>query len=434
MADRAKQGILIAVLLLSILWIHYGLARHESFVLISSYSVGFAAYLWLLRQRLDPKWVISLGGLLRIALVFGTPNLSEDVYRFIWDGHLLHAGIHPFSATPEQINVSTLFATGISDDLYTSLNSQQYATIYPPLSQAVFWLATFSTDLFTNITIIRLIILLFEFGCIYLLQRYFNPNNHGTILAIYALNPLVILELTGNLHFEGIMVFFILLSIIMIRNKHRTGTALSFALGIGVKLVPLMLLPSLIRKISTRNALIVYTLIGTALLVIFAPITNASFLSGMSSSLSLFFQKFEFNAGLFFMIREIGFLTAGYDLVRIVGPVFSVVSLTLILWYSFKHSNAKTDLTQVFSGVLMIQFAFSMVVHPWYVVPLIALTVQSGYIFPIIWSFFIFMTYAGYGESSYEHPMIWIGIEYVVVGYLAWQELFNNKKYQWVNG
>lgn len=34
------------------------------------------------------------------------PSLSDDIYRFIWDGRAMLNGIHPFSMTPEQIITS----------------------------------------------------------------------------------------------------------------------------------------------------------------------------------------------------------------------------------------------------------------------------------------------------------------------------------------
>ncbi|MBK7036195.1 MAG: hypothetical protein IPH42_07580 [Bacteroidetes bacterium] len=53
---------------------------------------------------------------------------------------------------------------------------------------------------------------------------------------IYTLNPLIILELTGNMHFEAIMVFFLVLSIYYLVKQKDIFSAIAFGFAIGSKL------------------------------------------------------------------------------------------------------------------------------------------------------------------------------------------------------
>ena len=59
----------------------------------------------------------------------------------------------------------------------------------------------------------------------------------------YFLNPLVIIELTGNLHFEGVMLFFFVCALYLISKKKWLLATPFYAASIMVKLVPILFLP-----------------------------------------------------------------------------------------------------------------------------------------------------------------------------------------------
>jgi hypothetical protein len=92
-----------------------------------------------------------------------------------------------------------------------------YFTGYPPICQFIFGLATklFGGNLVWSIAVIRLFIIASEIGTIYFLRKILSAFNLPLRnVLIYALNPLVIIELTGNLHMEGVMIFFLVSSIL----------------------------------------------------------------------------------------------------------------------------------------------------------------------------------------------------------------------------
>ncbi|MEQ9229236.1 MAG: hypothetical protein RIF46_01035, partial [Cyclobacteriaceae bacterium] len=71
-------------------------------------------------------------------MLFATPSLSDDFYRFIWDGRLLAHGIHPFAELPGFYLDPSLNIPGIDQSLFDNLNSKEYFTIYPPFAQLIF--------------------------------------------------------------------------------------------------------------------------------------------------------------------------------------------------------------------------------------------------------------------------------------------------------
>jgi len=177
----------------------------------------------------------------------------------------------------------------------------------------------------------------------------------------------------------------------------------------------LIFLPYLLLKgIKSKRwwSTIVAGLVGLATLV---PMLDATFLSGIQSSLDLYFRKFEFNASLYFIAREIGYRIYGYNTIGIVGPFLSILSTLSILVISAIGIRKRWHIPTTFLFILSSYLLFATTVHPWYIIPLIAFGVIAGYWFPIVWSFMIFFTYAGYTSTGFELPYYIPVIEYILV-------------------
>ncbi len=409
------------------LWlIHYGIKRSETLYLLGLYVISWLAYLKCYSLRLSFSHIMILAVLSRFLLFWGFPSLSDDFYRFLWDGKVTAQGINPFAETPKNLLDKQVYFPA-DPLLYDRLNSKEYYTIYPAISQFIFYMAGLPDSILGGLWILRLIIFVFDIGTIYLLALFFaNTSRHK--VALYALNPLVILELTGNLHLEGIMLFFILLAITLIeRNRWKSG-ALAIACGTLVKFNPLMYLPVFINKIGWKRSIGSYLIIMGTAVVLSIPLIDREFAFGLSQSVPLFFEKFEFNSGLFFLIRQVGYWLVGFDIVYLAGPILSGLALCLILWISFAKTSPNTSLSYVFTIILTIQLFLSTTVHPWYIIPLIAFSVATGYRFPILWSLMAFLSYVGYTPSGYDHPIYFIYLEYLSVAFLAWRELIMNRR------
>jgi len=199
--------------------------------------------------------IIGLGVLFRIIALGSLPELSDDYFRFIWDGRLLAGGINPFIQLPSEYMKDPLLAQrlGLDQSLYDSLNSPEYYTIYPPLNQFIFWLTAYlsSDNLHLQVLGMKVILFLAETGTLLLLpqllSRFSLPR---TWTSLYALNPLVIVELCGNLHFEALLIFFLLLSLNGLINGKWFLASIAFGLSIASKLIPIIFLPLLIRRIG----------------------------------------------------------------------------------------------------------------------------------------------------------------------------------------
>ena len=362
---------------------------------------------------------ISVSILLRLILVFAFPGLSDDIYRFVWDGRLLLNGHNPFDQLPVDYMAGSERIPGLTAELYAELNSPNYFTIYPPVCQAIFagacWL--FPQSVYGAAVVMKIVFLLLEIGSILLLLkllRHFQLPEKRVLL--YALNPLIIIELVGNLHFEAAMVFFLLLAFWLLVKGKWQWSAVAMALSITSKLLPLMFLPLLIRRLAWRKSILYFSLTGFVLLLLFFPLLNGVFLSNFGDSLNLYFQKFEFNASVYYISRWVGYLWVGYNPIQYVGPVLALLSCLGILFIAWR----KKDISWAHFPVAMLwcitcYLLLTTTVHPWYLSLPIVCCVFSRFRYPIVWSGFIMLTYVNYSYPVYQENLWVVALEYLAV-------------------
>ncbi len=429
---RSNTSYLIASFLftLIVITISYFTARHQTWILLTQYSILFALFIYFIRKANHPA-IFNIGrytGILaRLSLLLLIPNLSDDVFRFIWDGHLMASGINPFSNLPTYWLEINDTPAGINEELYLMFGAKDTFSCYPPINQFIFWISVVipGNTVFWNILIIRLFTLAAEVGNFWiipkLLKKYQLPDSLGLI---WYLNPLVILELTGNLHSEGIMIFFLLLSIYYFKKSNWVFSAICIGLAVSIKLIPLIFLPLLFRRIGFKNT-ILYSLMAVAILFVqFIPFLGSDPVYGFTKSLMLYFHTFEFNASIYYLLREIGFWITDNNIIQALGPFLAIVVLAGVIIYSKKEDAKQTNLATSALWVLMIYAGLTTTLHPWYITTLLALGIFTRYQFTIIWSYLIFFTYAGYSVEGFQEPYFLIFIEYIVVYGLMFTEIF----------
>ncbi len=303
--------------------LNYLTDRNNFLQLFFLFTLLFISYYFLFKFFSGSMFglMVLAGILFRVLLLFSTPNLSEDVYRFIWDGRLAAEGINPFHFLPAEI-IQAKHPTGLSIDLFNHLNSPGYFTIYPPVMQYIFFIAgkLFPVSIPAAIIFFKAIITIFETGTlivmIALLKQYKMP--HYTAL-LYFLNPLIITELTGNVHFDGVMIFFVVLSFMLLSKNKWQWSAISMGLAIASKIIPIIFLPLIISKVGWRKGLIYGALCGFTTLLLYLPILDSEMISSLTSGIDLFFQRFEFNASLYYITRYIGTYITGYNIIGVAG-------------------------------------------------------------------------------------------------------------------
>jgi len=427
------------------IFLGYFVQRSDFQVFIGAYAAFFGLYVWVvfyLQKHFSTsqtRYLIWLGIGLRVLLLFSIPNLSDDYARFLWDGHLTVAGIHPFLHPPVYFIENHIFPPGITSELFGKLNSPGYFTVYPPVCQAVFTLATwlFPTSELGGVFVMKLFLLVCELGTIQLLRAadltpFKNLSNlpRGSIL-VYALNPLIILEICGNCHFEGAMIFFLLAGMIALQHGKIAKGALWWALATASKMLPIMFLPIVWRWLGWRKGWEFIAIFAVAGLILFAPILVV--LPNMLESLGLYFQKFQFNAGIYYLVREVGFLKTGWDIGAVSGPALgglTVLGVLVIAWRTKGFLKAELPESSILSGSLSTSLLFALflyltlsaTVQPWYLTVPLALSLFTHWRFMVVWSGLAALSYSHYEGGGMNENYWLIGLEYALLwGFFLWE-------------
>ena len=411
----------------------YDLNREDFPKLLGLYAGLFFLYYKIVQlQQWNFKFLLIGGIIFRLVFFLAEPNLSQDFYRFIWDGQLIKNGINPYLYTPNQIlewsqipiaNYSTLFE-GMGE-----LSAKHFSN-YPPLNQITFTIAAFlgGKSILGSIIALRAQIILADIGIVYfgrkLLKRInMEPNS----IFWYFLNPLVIIELTGNLHFEGTMLFFFIWAMYLLTKKKWMPAAPIYAFSILVKLVPILFLPLFLRYLGFKKSAGFYTLVVITCIAFLAPFYTPIFIDNYSETVGLWFSNFEFNAGIYNLVKSIGvnfFDAKPWILIKAYGKIMalSVIGIALLLTFFRKNEQVHT-LLQSMLWVLFAYLVLSSTVHPWYIIFLLTLGVFTNYRFPILWTLVVLLSYWAYSNPDFTENLWLLAIEYLAVFALFIYEL-----------
>ncbi len=438
---------ILAIVLYSIFG--YDLERSNFIKLISLYSALFIiAYFLIEKQKLSFRYLAGLGIIFRLIFIVLIPNLSQDFYRFIWDGRLLAQGVSPYLFTPEAYLNSATIASQVvvaqAQQLYEgmgALNASHYSN-YPPINQLFFAIAALfsSKSILGSVIVFRLLLILADIGILYfgkkILERLNLPIKN---IFWYFLSPFIIIELSGNLHFEGIMLFFFVWALYLLFKGKWAWAAVLIGASISVKLIPLLLLPLFLNYFAStpifKNKtdwfvlLKFYSLVILSVLLSFLPFLSSEFIAHFSSTIALWFQNFEFNASVYYLIRWVGFQVVGWNIIETVGKVLPVIVLLFILGLSFfrKNKTPQQLITALLFGISF-YFLLATTVHPWYVATPLLLSVFTKYKFSIVWSFVVALSYAAYGQNGFDENLWLVALEYSLLIAFALWEIFSIKK------
>ncbi|WP_082106496.1 mannosyltransferase [Kordia zhangzhouensis] len=431
-------------------YIGYPLERTNTTLLLSLYSIVFACFLGLLRiEKLSFLGLAGIAVFFRLIFIGSIPNLSQDFYRFIWDGRMLLEGWNPYLYLPKDLIASDSAPIAQAHELFNGMGelSASHYTNYPPINQLCFAIAGIfaGKSILGSVIVLRVIIILADIGTLYvgtkLLQRLNLPVKS---IGSYMLNPFIIIELTGNLHFEGVMIFFLVWSLYWLHKGWWKLAAILLAFSVSVKLIPLLFLPLFFQwftkyKVSAFykknfkfiikgvfNLSIFYLIVIGTIFLLFLPFISFQFIENYQQTVGLWFQNFEFNASFYYIARWIGYQVVGWNTIATIGKITPIIVLLLVLTLSFfrDNTNFQKTITAMLLGLSFYFFA-TTTMHPWYLATLLFLSVYTKYRFTVVWSFTIMLSYTAYSKDSYQENLIFVALEYILMyGYLIYEVLF----------
>lgn len=418
---------LIFIVMALFYWhISYETLNQEFYSFISQYFVLFGLFLVLLKIETNFKRLLIFAILSRIILIFSIPELSPDFFRFIWDGELLTKGINPYAFLPNELIQKDRFSDVVyMSELYqnmTDLSKGNYSN-YPVLNQFIFYIpAALFNSVYANVVGLKVIVLLADLGAIYFLKKILEHLKQPVQkLWFYALNPFILIEFVGNLHFEGVMIFLLLGAIYYVLiNKWMLGSVL-LGLSIQIKLIPLLLLPFFFKYLKWKRS-IGFLIVSVSLFILIGLIlwNDATYFNNMMKSITIYFTTFEFNSSLFGIVNHYKSEKMGWNSTYIVGPALSKMATVLILILAiFRNYKSPVDIFKGMIFALLIYYLFATTVHPWYVSMILVLSIFTNYKFALIWTLLIPLTYSFYTipEFALSYRMLEYGLVFTVLIY-----------------
>lgn len=186
--------------------------------------------------------ILATAVLLRLGALAAPVYLSDDIYRYIWDGRVQAAGINPYRYIPTDTHLAPLR----DEAVFPNVNRNNYApTIYPPVAQMLFFAATRFGETVLAIKVVLVAVEAIGIGALLLVLR--TAGAPGQNILFYAWHPLPVWEIAGSGHVDAAVVAFMGLALAAAVTGRRAWSGAALAAATLVKFFPLALVPALWR-------------------------------------------------------------------------------------------------------------------------------------------------------------------------------------------
>ncbi|MFT7345221.1 MAG: alpha-1,6-mannosyltransferase [Lentimonas sp.] len=418
--------------LISLFFISSDSDRQSFSFLILAYFVSFACYLALILLKADNRILLALTALGVLICCISPPFLSNDYYRFLWDGELLNSGISPFSKIPNEVLIDSTYLSQLRSGM-GELSRANYSC-YPPINQLYFYIATcFSDSLFVNTTVLRLLIVLSGMmGFVFFRRILSHLKLDIRIAFLFFLNPLVLIESIANVHFELVMVAWLMGAIYFIVKKEILKAGILFALAIQIKLIPLLFIPFVLRYLDWKKW-ISFGLITIAINgVLFYLWFNEETLAHFFESLQLYFKQFEFNSILLYPYLMYGEWQYGWNLTDLFAPRLAYWSLFILSALAFYGGKIeKETLIKRLIIASIIYLIFTSTVHPWYWILALGLMTLQPSLTVLLATGLTVLSYGTYKfGNDFDFRLILMGANFLIIALFLSEYVFFKAKIQ----
>jgi alpha-1,6-mannosyltransferase len=379
----------------------------EAFPIIPLLVAGIA-YLLAIREFFCtpnfPKQVIVIGLVLasvwHIEFLRIPTGSDDDVRRYVWDGRLQRFGYNPYVVVPDDPAFAVMHTAETR-----ALNNPDLPSIYPPGAQLFFRAVT---AIHESAFAMRVAFAICELAIVLVLLDVLRGTGQAAhwILA-FAWNPLLTTEAAGSGHIDILGVLLLIVSFAALMRRWSAAAAVTFALAVAVKFLPIVLLPLYWRRVRIRDGLVAAIVFS----LLYLPFLDHGRIP--VGSLGIYIRGFGFNDPVFALLRR---MAAPQILVGL--AVF--VGILIATWFRTRLQTWSAD---AFAWPMAASLLCAPVVFPWYLLWLLPFA-RSALTLPIIiWTVSIIPTYIVWHLRTPGHPFVlpgWIMLlEYGAVAITA---------------
>ena len=396
-------SLLVAVAVIWLIGIQEAGSSRLALILIQCACLAAASLWWGVTRSKWRGMAVLLWGIaivLRLCIWFSPTALSDDVYRYLWDGKVQLAGVNPYRFAPSDPRLPVEI-----DQDYQAINHKEIPSIYPPLAQG---LALFLTKIKPSVWTFKAAFAAMDLLLgllLYLRMRQSGNHHQPALLILYLWHPLMVFEFAGSGHVDIVWTILLFLSIWDVERGRPWRASLWLAGAISAKLIAVAFVPLFLSRTSWRQA-------GTALALAactWLPYADSGF--SLWSGLQAYSLFWDFNS---FGFALMGLLPKADLWARAVAPLLGLAGA---IWVA---SQSKTLWWKV-SATTALLISLLPVNYPWYWPLLVVLTVIRPRLSWYLFSLSLMLTYdvlPKYYSNGDWHLALWVRL--VEAGLLIW--------------
>ncbi|MEW6153188.1 MAG: glycosyltransferase 87 family protein [Actinomycetota bacterium] len=243
-------------------------ARWEALHVLAAWALVWAAgviVVFRMPRRAAVAATLAAGIALRLAALAGPPVLSDDLYRYSWDGRAQAAGVNPYLHPPLAPELAGLREPWLWPDEQgcralsrppgcTRMNRPAERTIYPPLAQAWFAAAYRLGGIDAQHKLWQVAGLLGEVALLGLAVAALRAwGRNPRWVALYALSPVPVVEVVNNGHVDGVAAALVVAALVVAARHRPTLAGALLGAAALVKLYPVALIVGLAGLATGRR-------------------------------------------------------------------------------------------------------------------------------------------------------------------------------------
>jgi alpha-1,6-mannosyltransferase len=379
-----------ALLEAGFLWMAFaGDLRAHLPILWSIVAIQFVALFLTFRQaKVSVPFMLVMAGLFRLTLLGTTPSLSDDLYRYAWEGRIQHVGVNPYRDAPAAAALEPY-----RNAVYPRINHKAVPSVYPPFTMAAFRAGSYLSDFFhfcglafecAEVLGQKCLFVAFDWLTLLALRRWLRVRRLPESRALwYAWNPLVILEIAGSGHNDALGIFFWVAAVGAWESQQWIRAALTLGASILSKYFAVLLLPALAWQKRWRELAVLCLFVAAAVV----PFTLDG---GVLSGTQAYVGEWRFNESI------CGLLLAGTTSAVVAKASAAVLLALLAVGAGRKSRDIGKQSFLVIAGALLLM----PTVHPWYflwLVPFLCIQAEPAF---MVWNATILLSYAVWPRFS----------------------------------
>jgi hypothetical protein len=359
---------------------------------------------WVERFRLGASAlliIVASGILFRVELAGAPSTLSDDVYRYQWDGRAQRAGLNPYVAYPNAPDLEWL-----QNPEHPEPPGEETPTIYPPLSEFVY-------RLIKTVPRYKRVSTLFDLASVVVLMMLLAAVKlplHRVLT--YAWNPTILISFALSGHFDSLAIVMLLTALLFLLTNRPALSVGTLALAFLSKFFPIMLVPTFFKRTRLAYA-------GLFLFIViafYAPFASAGL--QLFGGLKNYARDWENNASLFRLVYFAAGSKFGAELIA------GLVVLAAIGYLAKSGATPLWSSLILTGGVLLL----SPTAYPWYFtwsIPFLCFYPSAAWLLISVTSVLAYTPAIVYGAGEpLKNSLLMLSLEYgpvfVWLAYYCW--------------